>query len=192
LVVALFYFVQMQGSVRYTRQTLDEIEGPENARGARWRYVWVAGATVWAFLVASGQFRDCPGSLLVALVGGGAVAALFWGTHLQRVQKKDEAEKRAIEQGPAYEPDDPDGPAWGCWTALGLGVVLSAVNALTIGVLNGYEYAFGAALAGAAAITALSLMAPTLAQRRNKKRYEKRSRVAGPAVNSSSGEAAGN
>jgi len=176
LVVAIFYFVQLQGSVRYTRQTLDEIQGPENARGAFWRYGWVAAATVWAFVVGFGRFRGAVGALVVGALALAAVFALFWATHLQRKERARLALERAAREGDDFQPDDPDGPAWGWWTALVLGVVLSAVYALpNLGIAEGYEFSLGAALAGAAAITALSLLSPTMGQHRNKQRYDRRS-----------------
>jgi hypothetical protein len=175
VVVAIFYFVQLQGSVRYTRQTLDEIQGPENAKGARWRYGWVGAATVWAFVVGSGTCRGSAGALVVGVLTLAAVSALFWGTHLQRKEKARLSLERAAREGDDFQPDDPDGPAWGCWTALVLGVVLSAIHGLpNLGIGEGYEFSLGAALAGAAAITALSLLSPTMSQHRNKQRYNRR------------------
>ena len=167
-VAAVFYFLQLQGQVRYSRQTMDELNGTENQQGAFLRYVWVTMASVWAFIIGSGLARSCPWSVLVYVIGAIGVYALFRGTYFQRRRRS------AIE---SQEPDDGDAPKWLDWVGSTVALIIGAALTIfaTVGGPNShYAVGLGVVLIGAISLTALGFLSPTVSLFRNHKKFRAR------------------
>ena len=170
--VAIFYFLQLQGQVRYSRQTMDELSGRANRWGALIRYVWVVMATLWAYLVGSGVGRSSVGSACVYIVGAVGLGALFLGTGIQRHTKR-----KVESQGGDSRAGD-DAARWvdwiGCGVALTVGIALTVLHERDTGPWSTYGGSLSLALAGALALTALGFLSPTMALLRNSQKFKKR------------------
>lgn len=159
--VGVFIFLQLLGQVRYTRQTLDELDSPGSASAGVLRYIWVVSATAWSVIVASGELVDGARSCLVVIVALIGVVSLVAGTHKQR-SAKDVKVFDELSQ----------------WFGVVLAIVCATVLTYLSGSLDeaGRDYVDSLAISVLAAIllTLFAALSPTLLVRRNLKRYRER------------------
>jgi hypothetical protein len=170
--VAVFFYIQLLSQVRYTRQTMDELAGNENRLGGALRYVWVYGVALWVLLVGSGRFVDGWRAFLVWMVAAVAAVSLIVGTWMHarqgRAMRKQQAARRSSDDRREFEP-------WlGPILALGTGSVLTFLSMHSDAHGDGPAYSLSLVLIGAALLTLLAVLSPTLNLRRNVRSYRRR------------------
>lgn len=165
--VAVFFFLQLLGQVRYTRQTIDDLVGWPNQLGAILRYAWVLSASIWILLLGSGRFVDGCGAAIHWIVAGCGIVALSAGTVLQR-------RERGIGRGEQKM-------QWlGPLLAFSAGLVFTTTSNFIEGHTHNFPVSFALALSTAGLLTILAAISPTLNVVRNVRRF-KEGRMAGAA-----------
>lgn len=156
--VAVFFYLQLLGQVRYTRQTIDELVGWENMVGGALRYVWVLSASAWVLLVGSDRFVDGCRVKIVWALAIIAILGLGAGTFIQRRVKGLSARREPIQ--------------WiGPLLALLVGSVLSYLSTTADEHGHGIAYSLNLVLIAAAVLTGLAILSPTLNVYRTARRY---------------------
>ena len=161
--VGMFIFLQLLAQVRYSRQTMDELDGRDNERGGALRYVWVFSATTWSVLVASGELVDGIPHRVVVGVASVGVVSLVLGTHMQRSAKKVK---------PFEKLRDWTGAAFALLCAL----VLTWLSGVRDEIGGDYVDSLAISVLGATLLTLFSALSPTFLIRRNLRKFRERKR----------------
>lgn len=157
--VSVFFFLQLLGQVRYTRQTIDELAGRSNKLGGALKYAWVLLASLWVLLLGSGRFVDGCAAFILWIITALGILVLTAGTGLQRHRRKIKPGEQKMQWlGPAL--------------ALLTGVVFTSMSTFGNGQRHDFPYSFALSLAAAALLTCLAAISPSLNVLRNVRRFE--------------------
>lgn len=154
----LFFFIQLQGQIRYARQTVDELYGNENMIGAGLKYIWALATSAWIVLLASGEGNSGEAAILLNFLLGGGVLALAAGTAAYaRSRKKLQRETPIL--------------AWvGTAIAVITGILLTVVSRM----VSSYTVSFLCAVVAACILTAYSVVLPSIGMFRNRREFARR------------------
>lgn len=150
LVVAAFVFLQLFNQVRYTRQTMDEVDGARLL--GPFEHVWVLAAAAWVFLLGWRGGSGC----LIWLVGALGIACLAIAVIL-RAEKLELKRLRRTLIPPCA-----------------VGVTLTVVSSFSP---TGSPVDIYCALIAAGALTIVAVISPTLDMRKRVARYRERMSV---------------
>lgn len=156
LMFGLYLFFQLQANARYSRQTVDELTGPENTINAGLQYGLALFAAVWITVLALGaQWVACEGLVLVGGAWLAATSLLLIGTY------------RATR--PAERSDDRSTTA--SWVGSFVAVLIGLALTVFVIVAANDEASFAAASLASFGWAVYSFISPIWIRRQNGREY---------------------